>query len=428
MKEAAQEAAIGGILADVVRHAGHGAWWFDRDRQGIRGQGPIPPFCRECLGDPALAARCRATYEEAAANALASAEPFHYTCWAGLLFVAVAIAPLARCRGCVAAGGFRAEDGVALPRLPLAKERRLRAAFAGAPAASPSALRALGAYIEDAAFAAGINSVEYFRRRHAMYLQQRAIAEHLPRLSPAGLHVAALTRRAEALVADAARLDDAGRRRRVAAYLAAVLQAGRWDLARLKAHLRVPLALLTRDAVLRGEDGFAVVRAELRSVARLDQARTVDAACFLFLEMIEALSRRAARAPGAPAGLSERVVRWIEDHAASRATLAAAARDVGASVPGIIRRVRRDTGKTFHQLLIEIRLAEAKRLLAASRLDLSAIALECGFCDLSHFTRQFRRATQLTPGRFRALLNVTEDAVLGREPDRPRVAGDQGQV
>jgi AraC-like DNA-binding protein len=35
---------------------------------------------------------------------------------------------------------------------------------------------------------------------------------------------------------------------------------------------------------------------------------------------------------------------------------------------------------------------------------LSAIALEVGFTDQSHLTQVFRRATGMTPGRFRAAL------------------------
>jgi AraC family transcriptional regulator len=33
---------------------------------------------------------------------------------------------------------------------------------------------------------------------------------------------------------------------------------------------------------------------------------------------------------------------------------------------------------------------------------IAAVALDCGFDDLSTFNRQFRRATGLTPGAFRA--------------------------
>ena len=395
---------VDALLADVSRHAGQGALFYNREEQRVRAVGVLTPFCRRCLHDTRLAERCRATYEEAAANALSSAEPFYYTCWAGLLYVAVAVAPHTRCRGCVAVSGFRAADDVGGDRLG-----RL---FAAAPVISSGQLRGIGTYLQDASFAAGLNSEAYFQRRHAVYLQQCAIAEEAARLKPAHVKSAALVRRAEALVGQLTRLDASQLSRQCAGYLAAVLHACAWDLSRLKAHLRVPLALLSRDAVLRGDDWSVITRAELRFVARLDQARAVEDVCHLFYEILTDMALRVSQPADVAPALSERVVRWLEDHYSHPVTLAEASRAVGSSAPGIIKHIKHDTGKTFHELLLEIRIAEAKRLLATTRLDLITIAQQCGFCDQSHFTRQLQRAINLTPGRFRKLMVVSEAEVL----------------
>jgi AraC-like DNA-binding protein len=45
-------------------------------------------------------------------------------------------------------------------------------------------------------------------------------------------------------------------------------------------------------------------------------------------------------------------------------------------------------------------VARAKRLLGGDR-ALSTVALECGFCDQSHFTRTFKAWTGITPGHYR---------------------------
>ena len=422
MERERHDDAIGALIADAARHTGHGVLFYDRGALRVRTAGEVPPFCRRCLGDPRLEPRCRATYEEAAANALSSAEPFYYTCWAGLLFAAVAVAPFARCLGCAAVSGFRAASDAAddFPGgdFVLRGMRSRRAGgrlgnlFAAAPPISPTRLRGLGEYLKDAGFASGLNSAAYFLRRNAVYLQQRAIAECARLLRPAHLTPAALVRRADALASRACGSDGGQLRRSCAAYLAAVLQACAWDLARLKAHLRVPMALLTRDAVLRGGDWHAAARDELRFAARLDQGRTVEDVCYAFLEILSEASLRASDADGVAPALSERVVRWLERNYSRPVTMTVASRAVGASASSIVKRVRRDTGKTFHQLLLEIRLAEAKRLLATTRLDLASIALQCGFCDQSHFTRHLKKATNLVPGQFRKLMVVSEAEVL----------------
>jgi AraC family transcriptional regulator len=50
------------------------------------------------------------------------------------------------------------------------------------------------------------------------------------------------------------------------------------------------------------------------------------------------------------------------------------------------------------------RIDRAKTLMRRTRQPLASIALEVGFTDQSHLTSVFRRATGMTPGRFRAAL------------------------
>ena len=66
------------------------------------------------------------------------------------------------------------------------------------------------------------------------------------------------------------------------------------------------------------------------------------------------------------------------------------------------RRMRRVFGLTTGQWLLKVRLDVAQRLLQETNLSISAVALEAGYSDQSAFTRQFRRATGLTPGEYRA--------------------------
>ena len=66
------------------------------------------------------------------------------------------------------------------------------------------------------------------------------------------------------------------------------------------------------------------------------------------------------------------------------------------------RRMRRVYGLTTGQWLVKLRLDSAQRLLQDSDLTISAISLQAGYADQSAFTRQFRRATGLSPGEYRA--------------------------
>lgn len=58
-------------------------------------------------------------------------------------------------------------------------------------------------------------------------------------------------------------------------------------------------------------------------------------------------------------------------------------------------------GKTFIEYLNDYRLLQAARLLAASDDDILAIAMECGFENVSYFNRLFLREYGMTPSKFR---------------------------
>jgi AraC-like DNA-binding protein len=65
------------------------------------------------------------------------------------------------------------------------------------------------------------------------------------------------------------------------------------------------------------------------------------------------------------------------------------------------RRIKALFGITPAQLIIKTRIDAARRMLATTGEGVAAIALECGYCDQSAFTRQFKAAVGLTPAQYR---------------------------
>ncbi|EMI46762.1 AraC family transcriptional regulator [Rhodopirellula sp. SWK7] len=67
------------------------------------------------------------------------------------------------------------------------------------------------------------------------------------------------------------------------------------------------------------------------------------------------------------------------------------------------RRMRHIFGITTGQWLMKARIDLAENLLAETSHSIATIALESGYADQSAFTRQFRRATGLSPREYRAV-------------------------
>lgn len=86
------------------------------------------------------------------------------------------------------------------------------------------------------------------------------------------------------------------------------------------------------------------------------------------------------------------------DRAVGNADLA---RAVGLSVRAFERAFVAEYGLPPQQYLKRLRLQIASRRLVATKESLAEIAAACGFSDQSHFTREFRHLTGMTPGRYR---------------------------
>jgi AraC-like DNA-binding protein len=65
------------------------------------------------------------------------------------------------------------------------------------------------------------------------------------------------------------------------------------------------------------------------------------------------------------------------------------------------RRIRLLFGLTPAQLIIKTRLDAARRMLREGVYPVGQIAVACGYCDQSAFTRQFKAAVGLTPAQYR---------------------------
>ena len=78
------------------------------------------------------------------------------------------------------------------------------------------------------------------------------------------------------------------------------------------------------------------------------------------------------------------------------------ARNFGVCVETISNHISRATGQTFHKFLFNCRVERAKKLLESTDLNISQIAGRVGFSSPELFSRNFYKATQMTPTNYRS--------------------------
>lgn len=110
--------------------------------------------------------------------------------------------------------------------------------------------------------------------------------------------------------------------------------------------------------------------------------------------------RCSARMPRALPSL-RRAREYVHAHFDENLTLAQVAQAAEVHPVYLGHAFRQEFGETLGEYLNRVRVRAAAERLANSTLPLSAIALDFGFYDQSHFTRIFRQFTGATPGAFR---------------------------
>lgn len=92
---------------------------------------------------------------------------------------------------------------------------------------------------------------------------------------------------------------------------------------------------------------------------------------------------------------------WLYLHPASALSAAELAKKFGYSQRHFCRIFREVTGKTPGQVLIAAKVDHAKKLLAASALNITQIAESLSYENVFYFSRQFKQVTGVAPMEFR---------------------------
>lgn len=99
--------------------------------------------------------------------------------------------------------------------------------------------------------------------------------------------------------------------------------------------------------------------------------------------------------------LARRALTHIEAHCLQPLSLTEVAAALGRSPTHVAGVVRRETGRTVGEWILEYRMAEARRRLRGTDERVDIIAERVGYADVTHFIRLFRRVHGVTPAAWR---------------------------
>lgn len=425
-----QNSRINTKIADVLRQCDRlvpaGVSFVSADpRTPVQCNESVSPFCRECI-EASCSSLCRQVILANAQQGYLIGEPYYAPCWAGLNTVVFPVAPGGRFLGALEMGGFCypeiKEDTLRFVRenvatLARAVRARLAPHTANFVVIPTMEVRGYSDFLYNALFAAGLNAVDDFRQRREKYLQQRRIADLMRRQGNAPPKAENVLEGLAALAAALTRRDRDQTMRLLDNLLSRILLVAADNPDKVRAHVLPLESLLIRARLLDSEadlDGASAIHvADLRELNRLSATEDI---CYWIFERVRAFLEGEPPPQIRGTGLGSRVATYLAENYARPVSLASAAKTLNASVSTIRRAIKAETGHTFHQHLVQLRIDEARDLLLTTDRTIGEIALDCGFYDAPHFSRLFKRETGLSPTDYRR----TKHAIQSPAPTRRR--------
>jgi len=121
----------------------------------------------------------------------------------------------------------------------------------------------------------------------------------------------------------------------------------------------------------------------------------------LELELVGYINRACAHSHfGADEDLFRSIVEYIEENIGGPLSLHSIAEGVGARPRAISATIQRVAGRSFRNYVMRKRLDVACRRIVHSDASLGEIAIDAGFADQAHFTREFKRIIGVPPSQY----------------------------
>lgn len=175
--------------------------------------------------------------------------------------------------------------------------------------------------------------------------------------------------------------------------------AGRGNL--LKTLALELVVMMARAAVQAGAEPEKILGINYRSLTELAGVHSQEDLSRWLCDMLEQLLDAMGRAAHPSAAQLARAIDYMERRYGDELGRDEVARAAGLSPSHFSHLMRGRVGVSFSQLLLRIRLDNARRMLARDNRTVMEVATACGFGEQSYFTRVFKKHFSETPVEYR---------------------------
>jgi AraC-like DNA-binding protein len=402
-------------LRDIENYTRHGAIFYDFSG-GMRPiiGGAVCRLCSACVENNKTGEYCFQNAKSFSHQAWIRGSAYSFKCWLGLFGIIIPVAPIGeKIIGAVEIGGLMPE-GVFQKNLhqiistlnsldPKKNLSSLVSAFQGTKETQPADFAAYGEFLRESLFSSGLLNAKKMDFNAEIWTQQQRISDNKENLKSLSLEKDRLICFLSLELAKACK--NANKKqilKKSDEFLSAASLQSEGDIEIFKGFLLVALSIIRMVRIQR-ESQLPQISSLFVELDALFSGDKQDVLCLNFQNM---LLDNFARKPGhsGKSELSEKILSYLSSHFQYKVKLDEVAVSVGASVSSVMHKIKKDTGKTFADLLNEERIKEAKRLLVYTDLSIGEISEKCGFTDQGYFSKVFTKYISMTPRDFRSML------------------------
>lgn len=206
------------------------------------------------------------------------------------------------------------------------------------------------------------------------------------------------------LIAAIKRGDRAAARETLNRVLVGIYFLGRERPTLLKSFLMELVVMMSRSAVEAGGDPSELLGANYSAFADLARIDSEEELCEWLVAMLERIMDAIKAHQHYPIGvLMGAALAYMREHLHEELSRDEVAKVACLSPSHFSRVVKSTFGRSFTELLAQMRVEKAREELTLTEKSLIQIGLDCGFSDQSYFTKVFQKHTRRTPGEYRRL-------------------------
>ncbi|KAI7255720.1 hypothetical protein KC345_g11087, partial [Hortaea werneckii] len=124
------------------------------------------------------------------------------------------------------------------------------------------------------------------------------------------------------------------------------------------------------------------------------------------------MARDFAELASSPGQIIQEAEKYILQHYADNLTLQSVASEVHVTPVWLSKLFKKEKHQTFLEYLTEVRMENAKKMLAEVKYKIYQISSLVGYKDPVHFTKLFKKQTGCTPKEFRKLQGIADDFLI----------------